>query len=453
MKRTVISLICPVIIGLFFTSCLRNTEEKVPTSTVAITAFSINNLKTQHTETLDNGKDTTYTITLQTSLTPFTIDHEKGLVYNSDSITYGADVTRVLASISADGNMYYYKEEEKTAYNKEDSIDFTHPVKFTVVSNDGDYSRDYLISINVHKVDPTKTQWKQLAGANFPAGLYSEQKAIIRDRQIHVFGHDENGKYYTTSTIADDGMTWSEPAQWTGIEGEADCSSITLFGGMFHVLAGNTLYRSDDGIAWETTTANGIDCLLAVTSEEQPVAWGIMEGKFAYSSDMLEWTALEQTAGMSKGIACVSKPLHTNPYINRTIVIGISDVATDTCAKVWSKLSTETQWTEVKPAQDNPYKCPNLKNLAVIGYRDNMYAFGGESVGYRQAPVEAFSACYESRDNGITWRGNRDEAFKLSKDFIGRDEAFSTVVDHKDRVWIIWNRSGEVWRGSWTPTK
>lgn len=451
MKRTVISLICPIIIGLFFTSCLRDTEETVLSSTVAITSFSINDLKAQHTEVLDNGKDTTYTIILKTSLTPFTIDQERGLVYNSDSIAYGADVTRVLASISADGHMYYHKEEEKIVYSKGDSIDFTHPVKFTVVSNDGNYSRDYLISINVHKVDPTKTEWKLLEGANFPIGLFCEQKAIIRDQRIYVLGHDENGRYYTTYTGTDDGMAWNEPEQWIGIEEGADCSSIILFDGMFHMLVGNTLYRSSDGITWERTAANSIDHLLAATSEESPTAWGIIEGKFAYSSDMLAWTTLEQVAGMSRSIAYTSEPLHTNPYINRTIVIGLSDVATDTCAKVWSKLSTETEWAEVKPAQNNPYGCPNLENLAVINYHDRMYAFGGKSVGQRKKPLEAFGASYESRDNGVTWRV-RDEAFKLSENFVGRDENFSTVIDYKNRVWIIWSRSGEVWRASWTPT-
>lgn len=453
MKRTAISLICPIIIGLSFTSCLGDSEETVPASTVALLSFSINDLKTQHTETLDNGKDTTYTIVTKTSLTPFTIDQERGLVYNSDSIAYGTDVTRVLASISADGKVYYYKDEEKVWYSKEDSIDFTHPVEFTVVSDDENYTRDYLISVNVHKVDPTKTAWKQLEGANFPAGLFSEQQAVIRDGQIYVFGHDENGKFYTTSTVADDGILWSEPVQWTGIEEGADCSSITLFDGMFHVLAGNTLYRSGDGIAWEATAAGGIDCLLAVTSEEQPVAWGVVEGKFAYSSDMLVWnTAGQAVQGMGKRVAYFSEPLNTNPYIHRTIVVAASDVLTDTCAKVWSKLSAETEWVEVKPAQDNPYKCPNLENLAVISYRDRMYAFGGKSIGQRDVPLKAFGACYESRDNGVTWR-ERDEAFKLSENFAGRDEAFSTVVDHKDRVWIIWSRSGEVWRASWTPVK
>ena len=458
MKRTVISLICPIIIGLFFTSCLPEAEETERTSTVAMLSFSINDLKTRHTITLENGKDSTYTTIMKTSLIPFTIDHnlgqEQGYVYNTDSIVYGTDVSKVLASISADGYVFYYKEGEKTGYNKEDTIDFTHPVKFTVVSNDENYSRDYLVSVNVHKVDSRKTEWKKLDGANFPAGLFAKQKAIARDRQVYVFGCDADGNCYTTSTDMNDGTVWSDPMPWTGIEGEADCASVMLFDDKFYMLVDSAAFRSDDGIAWEAVATNGATCLLAVTAEQEPVMWGVRDNAFVYSQDMLTWNTNGQSMrkAIDKCVGYYSEPLKTNANICRTIAVGQSITSTDTCAMVWSKLSTEEQWTEVVPVGNNVYGCPNLKNLAVISYRDRLYAFGGESIGQRRAPLKAFGACYESRDNGITWR-EYDDAFKLAKDFVGRDEDFTTVVDSQNRVWMIWAQSGEVWRGLWTPNK
>ena len=76
-----------------------------------------------------------------------------------------------------------------------------------------------------------------------------------------------------------------------------------------------------------------------------------------------------------------------------------------------------------------------------------MYAFGGKSTGNRKLPLEPFSACYESRDNGVTWR-ERDEAFSIQR-FCGRKETFSTVVTDDQYVWIMWSKSGEVWKGTW----
>ena len=451
MKRTVISLICPIIIGLCFTSCLPEAEETELTSTVALISFSINDLKTRHTITLESGKDSTYTTIMDASSIPFTIDHINGQVYNASPISYGTDVTHVVTKLEADGYVFYYKDGEKTGYSAADSIDFTEPVKFTVVSNDEKFSRDYLITLNVYKTDPYATHWEQIEGAALPAELSTNLKALIKDEQVYLFGQDAEGKYYTTSTSVEDGAQWQSPVEWSGVEGVADASSVTLFEDAFYVLAEGTLYRSENGVQWEATATSGLTCLLAVTSEATPTVWGIKDNTFAYSADMLEWNNYDQNAGngIDKRIAYFSEALRTNPNIHRTIVIGSAKQSADTCVQVWSKISTEQEWAEVVPMGTNRYGCPNLENLAVISYHGKMYAFGGKSLGNRLVPTEAFDACYESRDNGVTWRV-RDYAFSLAKAFEGRDGNFTTVVDAHNRVWMLWGTSGEVWRGTWS---
>lgn len=451
MKKIAIVLLCPLFVGLSLTSCLPESEETELTSTVALLSFGINDLKTRHTITLSNGKDSTYTTIMAASGIRFTIDHQQGVVYNSDSIAYGTNVTRVITKISADGYVYYYKDGERTGYNAEDSIDFTNPVRFTVVSHDERFSRDYLISINVHRVNGKKTHWEWLKDADFTANLYTEQQAIIKDEQLYVLGKSHTGEGYTTSTAIADGKHWSEPAPWTGIENNADCSSIILHNGSFYLLAEGVLYRSDDGIAWQKTNAGGVTCLLGVTSESRPIAWSLIGDTFASSADMSIWETNGQNtgSGMDKRIAAFSHPLRTNEGIHHSIIIGIDSQSSDTCAQVWSKLSTEEKWTEIVPAGTNTYGCPNLENLAVVRCHNRMYAFGGKSIGYRQVPIEAFSACYESRDNGVTWR-TRDDGFTMHHSFIGSTDTFSAVADDKQRVWVIWSTSGKVWRATWS---
>lgn len=451
MKRTVISLICPMIIGLFFTSCLPEAEETELTSTVALISFGINDLKTRHTITLDNGKDSTYTTIMDASSIPFTIDHANGQVYNKTPLAYGTSVTHVVTILSADGPVYYYKGDEKVGYNAADSIDFTEPVRFTIVSNDEKYSRDYLITINVYKTNPYETYWEQLEGASLPVELSTNLKALVKDEQIYIFGQDAEGEYYTSSTSVEDGVEWQIPMMWSGIEAAVDLSSMILFEDAFYVLAEGTLYRSEDGVNWETTATSDISCLLAVTSENAPTVWGIKDNAFTYSADMQEWESYDQIVenSMDKRIAYFSEALRTNPHIHRTIVIGTSEQSADTYVQVWSKLSTEKEWTEVVPVGSNLYGCPNLENLAIISYHGRMYAFGGKSLGNHQVSTEAFDVCYESRDNGVTWRV-RDNVFNMAKGFKGRDSNFATVVDAQNRVWMIWGTSGEVWRGTWS---
>lgn len=450
MKKIAISFIFPLFVGLLFISCLPDSEEVELTSTTALLSFGINDLKTQHSITLENGKDSTFTTIMNASSIKFTIDQNNGLVYNSDSIAYGTDVTHVITKLGADGNVYYYKDGEKIGYNAEDSIDFTNPVKFVITSYDGNFSRDYLISINVHKTDPDKTYWEHISEANFASQLFVEQNAIIRDNKIYVFGLDQNGNGYTTSTDTNDGKLWSSPAPWNGVEGDIDCSSLTLCEETFYILANKLLYHSEDGVHWKEINSKSITSLLAVTSEENATIWGIIDNAFSSSTDMVTWENNGQTVNgnLERRIAYFSQVLRTNSDIHRTIVIATSSQSTDTCAHIWSKLSTEAEWIEVVPASTNTYRCPNLENLAVIKCHNKLYAFGGKSIGDRHIPIDAFSTCYESRDNGVTWRVS-ENGFNLHPQFVGADKIFSTVVDSKQRVWIIWGSTGEIWRASW----
>ena len=96
MKKIAISLICALVASTTLTSCLPDGEETELTSTVALLSFSINDLKTRHTITPANGKDSTYTTIMAARNIRFTIDQAQGLVYNSDSIAYATDVTRVI---------------------------------------------------------------------------------------------------------------------------------------------------------------------------------------------------------------------------------------------------------------------------------------------------------------------------------------------------------------------
>ena len=446
MKKIAISLICALVASTTLTSCLPDAEETELTSTVALLSFSINDLKTQHTITLASGKDSTYTTIMASKTIRFTIDQAQGLVYNSDSIAYATDVTRVVPNIGANGYISYYKDDEQVGFSEEDSIDFTHPVKFTITSYDEKFTRDYLISINVHQVDPRTTSWRQLEQANFPAGLFVAPKALVKEALVYVLGTDAEGRGYTTTSALGDGAQWSTPTEWTGIPAGADVASVQLVGDQFYMVADGALYSSTDALAWvAVSNAQPVSALLAV--EGDTMAWAMVEGTIASSTDMNAWQLGQQPKRAIKaGVAAFSEPLRTNANISRTLFVATPEAEADTCAQVWSKLSTDTCWVEVEPQGTNVYGCPNLEHLAVIRYAGKMYAFGGKSLGHRQQPLEAFSACYESRDNGVTWRA-RDNVFSLPEAFKGREEAFATVTDDT-YVWVMWS-TGDVWRGRW----
>ena len=412
MKRIATCLVCPLIGALLMTSCLGDGDATELSSNVALLSFSIGDLKTTHTVKKADGTDSAYTTLISGSAVKFTVDQVKHLVYNTDSLAYNTNVKRVKVNVTADGGVCYLKPDGEAA-SVEDSIDFTTPVTFCVTSYDEQFRRNYMVSINVHQVDPRETAWQKVEGANLPA--LDKQRAFVKDDRLYVIGADADGAYYTASAALTDYTNWTTTA-CSGIEGE--WVAALLVNKVFYLKTDAGIYCSEDAVTWTVV------------------------------SDDAEVNALPG-GGIGHGIVWFSQSIKTNKDIVRTTFVATPEVA-DTCAQVWLKLSTEEAWMEAEPKGSNIYGCPNLENLAVIHYADKMYAFGGKSVGNRKVPLEAFSACYESRDNGLTWKVN-DAALSLPEEFEGRDEAFTATTDG-EYVWVMWS-NGDVWRGRWNGVK
>ena len=141
-------------------------------------------------------------------------------------------------------------------------------------------------------------------------------------------------------------------------------------------------------------------------------------------------------------------PLKTNSSILRHVAVSYNDDASeaDTLANVWTRLSTESRWAETVPSDDNPFGCPRLKNLSVVRYGEDLYAFGGKGLGNRQVAVEAFGAMYVSIDHGITWRSTYTNKLSLPEALLGYDGNFRAVVDDDSFLWILLE-DGTAWKG------
>jgi len=140
-----------------------------------------------------------------------------------------------------------------------------------------------------------------------------------------------------------------------------------------------------------------------------------------------------------------SYPLTTNAAITRNLVVAYDEASTDSLAQVWTRLSTETEWREIRPSTDNVYGCPLLEHLMVVRYNGDLYAFGGRSKGGRTPAVAAFGRMFVSVDGGITWRTHSNK-LSLPDELLGYDGAFDAAVDSDNYLWIALD-NGEVWRG------
>ena len=86
--------------------------------------------------------------------------------------------------------------------------------------------------------------------------------------------------------------------------------------------------------------------------------------------------------------------------------------------------------------------------MSMIRYNNALYTFGGN--GQRKTNFEPFSNLFVSKDNGITWQTS-PKKFAFPEEFQTKydesDGNYSCTVDENHFIWIMWSKTGEVWRG------
>ena len=149
-----------IVIGMFITACAitscldSDVTEYEYSSRASITAFSItDSIVTYHQTTID-GKDTTISTSVIGANYPFIINQNEGLIYNSDSLPLGTDVSKVVVDITGDTYGIYIVAENDSLWEEGDSLDFRTPIQLKVMSEIGTFGRTYTAKINVHQQDP-----------------------------------------------------------------------------------------------------------------------------------------------------------------------------------------------------------------------------------------------------------------------------------------------------------
>lgn len=86
---------------------------------------------------------------------------------------------------------------------------------------------------------------------------------------------------------------------------------------------------------------------------------------------------------------------------------------------------------------------PRLENLTMVYYGDGLLALGGAGIG--GATQTPWSQFYQSRDNGITWKYNKN--YQLPSDFDYSSTKVVMSVDDNNYLWLVCEDTGLVWRG------
>lgn len=454
MKIKFLTVIASLLAAAFMiTSCLDdNVTEYEYSSNASITAFSIENIETQYIDSVHYGKDTTLVATVTGTDYPFVIDQGQRLIYNRDSLPMGTDVSKVVVNITADTSwiLMTTQEEKDTTWVSTDSLNFENPVKFKVVAYSGIIGPTYTVKINVHKQVPDSLQWTYV-GNGFDATIEAQKAVTLNDR-IYVFAQQADGVSVTSTSISD-GKSWTV-LEATGLPDTADYSSVMVWGNELYILSGGDLYRSAEGTEWNKveTDARFSYLVANVASERNRKLYAVnTDNRFIESVDGLTWTVGEEVPSYfpHTNLSYAASTLETNAFIDRLTVMGDNGIAADTATVVWTRLTTENRWEDYPVNEDEQNYCPKLSNMAMIAYNKQLYAFGGPGQNYK-GEIPAFSRFYGSEDQGVSWKELTQFVFFPNEfpDLYEQAEGhYSFVVDKNDFLWIIWSKSGQVWRG------
>lgn len=460
-KNSLYTILSALSVSLAFTSCLKNDNTEYETTSDAfISAFSIGDIETRVAGKTAAGKDTTFVYKVTGTDYPFTINQLTNEIYNNDSLPLGTNVKRVLTEITYSYYISYAKNGQDTVWASTDSLDFSNPISFKVYAMNGS-TRLYNVKLNVHKQDPDSLQWGEVQ-TNLSLPAFAPQKAVYCNNRMYIFVQESGKTLQVTSS--DNGFSWSALQPVADESLKADYSSVLALNGSMYLLADGKLYSSADGVEWaafatdapefdrlfaasprngELYAATADNTLYAVTQEGTVRAMGAIDSDARFPNKDLSYSV---------------QPLASNPKIERLTLVGNSisntRAAADTAAVVWTKLSTESQWTYYPQASGNVQGLPQLEKLFSFAYDGKLFAFGGTNSYQASASIPAFQGLYSSMDGGIGWWLQTTKTTfpltdgKVSR-FAGRAPYYSCLVDADNYIWIFWNVEGtpEVWRG------
>lgn len=142
----------------------------------------------------------------------FTIDQDRGLIYNADSLPYGTRINAMCVNVTCASTVasrqFIIKNGERMAdttityrNNSTDSIDFTGDVTLRITSRDGLNTRDYSVKVNVHKEKPDTLVWDAGRRRDLPnvTSSVSASKTVMQE-DLFLCMADDNGSYILSSS-------------------------------------------------------------------------------------------------------------------------------------------------------------------------------------------------------------------------------------------------------------
>ncbi len=440
-------------IALFLSSCLNSGDQDydIPTDCQIMT-FSVS-----HDSILGGELDTV----------KFVIDQVNGRIFNPDSLPYGTEVGKVVCTVTSATGMYSIEVTQEALpdstfyWNKEDSLDFSKPVKFVTAAYDGVTKKTYIAEVNIHQVVPDSMCW-ELYGSDVLGFSAKERKVIARSddggEYYYMYAENGSGEYSLHVSAVSDARSWSELALDGLPKGEVCISQMTEYEGALYVpTTKGALLCSEDGQSWAAVDLpNNVKALLGAV----PVVSGSVlrqssflsaiiddEGalKFAYMNAEKQWTAGDDVPDgfPVSGFGALTYYSFGSKRNSLTVVAG-KDKNGVLLNSAWATMNGG-QWALLTDVESDYFD--EREGVMLSSYDGKFCLIGGiDDAG------EARKDIYFSTDQGVTWALS-DTLTLMPDDYAAR--GFASVIVDKDNFMLIFGGKeagstvdlDQIWRG------
>lgn len=222
----------------------------------------------------------------------FTVDYDRGLIYNADSLPVGTDITGLKVTVeflnTVNSAVFLiagatHQADTTISYAKmmSQKIDFTGTTILTVTSADKSQVKDYEVKVLVHKMNPDSLIWNMSWRRDLPG--YQDGPVTYKAVQqgdvyrAMMYNGEECNLLSATSPAQ---VTWDK--QTIDLPFEPQVSTLSATSDALYMLADDgTLYTSTDGLSW---TSAGVKWYSLLGAYDNRVL-GIVSSGDAYYHD------------------------------------------------------------------------------------------------------------------------------------------------------------------------
>ena len=481
MRRKILSVVMTVAGVMMLASCLGDDDSSanvVYYGDAAITSFSLGTLNRYYLynngdtiKKTEDGTDSTTTVdcsgySMVIDQLGYAKDKDGNLtkmhpICNADSLPAGTSLKKVVTSISSKNSSVVTLLRLKTDntapdtldyYSSSDSIDFTQPREYRVLSTDGTYYRRYLVTLNVHKEQPDSFAWHKQSMATAVQGksYLASRTYTTGNNCIYVAATNGTATEFLSKDINDDSKAWTLVSGQTF--GAEAYKSIAALNGYLYLYDNGTVYRSQDAANWETV-ATGISGIRQIVGASDAKIYALASEGIKSSTDGTAWNdeAIDDEADKEnlpeENISVFCEQLKTNKSANRIIIMGTT-LGEESVTRVWSKIEDPTEETDpykwtIYNGEDR-YALPYMAGMTAMKYDGALFAIGG--AGNDATSVKPYAKVYRSADHGLTWQTGTLFTLPAGMTSSLTPAAVNMVADKENHVWIISTATGEAWK-------